>query len=108
MKSGVVVGLLHNSLKIPHLGRMNFLLTVLTCISDPKLVLGFHSSHVVMCVLTYQRPMDWTIADKVLWKTQLDLHPKCLAVHFCGFALQKNGLASLQELDEVGKRQVDR
>ena len=32
---------------------MNFWLTVLTGISDPELVFGFHSSHMVMCVLMF-------------------------------------------------------
>ena len=54
LKSAVVVGLPHNSLKnLPHKGRANFWLTVLTGISDPELLFGFHSSHVVMCVLMY-------------------------------------------------------
>ena len=50
---------------------MNFWLTVLTSMSDPELclVFGFHSAHVVMCVLMHQRPKDWTLADKVLEKT---------------------------------------
>ena len=60
--------------------------------------------------------MDSNLADKVLKRTQLDLQkrfpkyhvcPKCLAALFCGSALQKNGLAFLQELDEVGKTPVD-
>ena len=55
LRSAVVVGLLHNSLKnLPHYGRMNFWLTVLTGISDPELVFGFHSSHVVMCVVIFR------------------------------------------------------
>ena len=33
--------------------------------------------------------------------------PKCLAALLCGSALQQNGLAFLQELDEVGKTLVD-
>ena len=56
---------------------MNFWLTVLTGISDPELVFGFHSSHVVMCVLIHHwRPKDWTLADKVLKKAPLDLQKK--------------------------------
>ena len=54
--SAVVVGLLHNSLKIfPHQRRLNFWLTVLTGISDPKLCLVFdvHSLHAVMYILTH-------------------------------------------------------
>ena len=79
-------------------------------------MLGFHSSHVVMCVLIYENSMDSIPADKVLKKTRLDLQkrfpmyhvcPKCLASHLCGSAFQKNGLAFHQELDEVGKTQVD-
>ena len=54
---------------------MNFWLTVPTGISDPKLVFGLHSSHVVMCVLMHQSSKDWTLADKVL-KTPLDLHKR--------------------------------
>ena len=34
----------------PHWGRMNFWLTVLTGITDPELVFGFHSLHVVIYV----------------------------------------------------------
>ena len=33
--------------------------------------------------------------------------PKYLAAHLCGSTLQKNDLAFLQELDEVGKTLVD-
>ena len=33
--------------------------------------------------------------------------PKCMAALLCGSALQKNGLAFLQELDEVGMTLVD-
>ena len=33
--------------------------------------------------------------------------PKCLAALHCGKALQKNGSAFLQELDEVGMTLVD-
>ena len=67
-------------------------------------------------VLIFLNSMDSTPADKVLKKTLLDLQkrfpiyhscPKCLAAHRCGSALQKNGLAFHQELDEVGKTQVD-
>ena len=60
---------------------MNFWLTVLTGISDPKLVFGFHSSHVVMCVLTHWRTMDWTLVDKVLKKTHLDLQKRFPIYH---------------------------
>ena len=60
--------------------------------------------------------MDSTPADKVLKKTLLNLQkrfpifhvcPKCLAAHFCGSAFPENGLAVLQELDGMGKTQVD-
>ena len=53
---------------------------------------------------------------KVLRKTLLDLQkrfpknhacPICLAAHFCGSAFPENGFAFHQELDEVGKTQVD-
>ena len=60
--------------------------------------------------------MDSTPADKVLKRTQLDLQkrfpiyhvcPKCLAALLCGSAFPENGLAFLQELDEVGMTLVD-
>ena len=60
--------------------------------------------------------MDSIPADKVLKKTRVDLQkrfpiyhvcPKCLAALLCSSAFQKNGLAFHQELDEVGKTQVD-
>ena len=60
--------------------------------------------------------MDSIPADKVLKMTHLDLQkrfpryhvcPKCLAALLSGSAFQKNGLAFLQELDEVGMTQVD-
>ena len=60
--------------------------------------------------------MDSILEDKVLKKTQLDLQkrftiyhvcPKCLAALLCGSALQKNGSAFLQELDEVRMTLVD-
>ena len=60
--------------------------------------------------------MDSTLEDKVLKKTRLDLQkrlpiyhvcPKCLAAHLCGSAFLWNGLAFLQELDEVGMTLVD-
>ena len=60
-KSAVFVGLLHNPLKIfPPSGRMNFWLTVLTGISDPKLCLGFdvHSLHAVKCLPLRQKSKD--------------------------------------------------
>ena len=54
--------------------------------------------------------------DKVLMMTHLDLQqrfpiyhacPKCLAALLCGSAFPENGLAFHQELDEVGKTQID-
>ena len=54
-------------------------------------------------------------AGKVLKRTQLDLQkrfpknhacPKCFN-RFCGSAFQENGLAFLQELDEVGMTLVE-
>ena len=95
---------------------MIFWLTGLTGISDPELVFGFHSSHVVMCVLIYQSTKDWTLADEVLKKTPLDLQkrfpiyhacPKYLAAHRCGSAFPENGLAFHQDFEKVGKTQVD-
>ena len=95
---------------------MNFWLTVRTGISDPELVFGFHSSHVVMCVLIHKILTVLTPADKVLKKTLLDLQkrfpiyhvcPKCLAAQFCGSATRKNVATSLQVSDEVGKTLVD-
>ena len=50
---------------------MNFWLTVLTGISDPTLVFGFHSSHVVTGVLIHQRPKDWTLTDPRVWVASL-------------------------------------
>ena len=70
---------------------MNFWLTVLTGISDPELVFGFHSPHVVMRVLLHYRPQDW--ADKVLKKTPLDLQKKFLDIP-CVF--QMSGSLSLR------------
>ena len=92
---------------------MNFWLTVLTGISDPGLVFGFHSSHAVMCVLIHWRSMGLTIADKVLKKTPLDLQKRFPIYHArvpntcCGSALPENGLAFRQDLEKVGKTLVD-
>ena len=56
--------------------------------------------------------MDWTLADKVLKKTLLDLKkrfpiyracPKYLAAYRCGSAFPENGLAFRQDLEKVGK-----
>ena len=67
-------------------------------------------------VLIFPNSMDSIPADKVLKKTQLDLQkrfpiypacPKCSAAFLCGSAFQKKGSAFHQELDEVGKTQVD-
>ena len=89
---------------------MNFWLTVLTGISDPELVFGFHSSQVAVCVLIHERPKDSIPADKVLKKTHLDLQkrfptyhmcPKCLAAHRCGSAFPENGWAFRQDFDKV-------
>ena len=66
--------------------------------------------------LRYRNSIDSIIADKVLKMTHLDLQkpfpmfhvcPKYFAALLCGSALQKNGLAFLQELDEVGMTLVD-
>ena len=65
LKSAVVVGLPHTSLKSSL--RLNFWLTVLTGISDPELVFGFHSSHVVMRVLIHLNSVDSTLADRRCW-----------------------------------------
>ena len=43
---------------------MNFWLSVLTGISDPELVIGFHSSHVVTCVLIHLISTGLTPAEK--------------------------------------------
>ena len=60
--------------------------------------------------------MDSISAEKVLKMTHLDLQkrfpilhvcPKCLAALLCGSSFLWNGLAFLQELDEVGKTLVD-
>ena len=97
---------------------MNFWLTVRTGISDLDFVLAFHFSPLWMneAALRYWNSMDSIPADKVLKMTHLDLRkrfpiyhvcPKCLAALLCGSAFLLNGLAFLQELDEVGKTQVD-
>ena len=67
-------------------------------------------------VLIFLNPMDSIPADKVLKMTHLDLQkrfpiyhvcPKCLAALLCGLAFLQNGLAFLQESDEVGMTVVD-
>ena len=118
LKSAVVVVLPHDSLKIlPHQGRLNFWLTVLTGISDPELVFGFHSSHVVMCVLIHWRPKDFTLADKGAEEDAIGFAKnvsrfsmrvqKYLAAHRCGSAFPENGLAFRPDLGQVGKTLVD-
>ena len=97
---------------------MKFWLTVRTGISDPELVFDSHSFPPVMSELVpiYENSMGSIPADKVLKKTQLDWQkrfptyhvcPKCLAALLCGSAFLLNGFAFHQELDEVGKTQVD-
>ena len=49
--------------------------------------------------------IDSILEDKELMMTHL-CH-KCLAALLCGAAIQKNGLAFHQELDEVGMTLVD-
>ena len=61
--------------------------------------------------------IDSILEDKVPMMTHLDFKKKCfpiyhvcpkyLAALLCGSALRKNGLAFLQELDEVGMTLVD-
>ena len=60
--------------------------------------------------------MDWTLADKVLKKTPLDLQkrfpifhacPTYLVAHRCGSAFPENGLAFRQDLEKVGVTRVD-
>ena len=60
-------------------------------------------------------PKDWTLADKVLKKTPLDLQkrfpiyhpcPKYLAAHRCGSAFSQDGLASSQDREKSGKNTV--
>ena len=60
--------------------------------------------------------IDSILEDQVLMMTHLDSQkrfpknhvcPKCLAALLCGSAVQKNGLAFLQESDEVGMTLVD-
>ena len=60
--NGVLVAVIVHSICIPnscifHIAKTGLLRyclhTVLTGISDPELVFGFHSSHVVMCVLIH-------------------------------------------------------
>ena len=87
-------------------------------ISDRELVFDSHSSPPVVSelVLIYENSMDSILEDKELMKMHVDLQkrfpiyhvcPKCLAAHLCGSAFQKNDLAFHQDLDEVGKTQVD-
>ena len=91
---------------------------VQTGISDLDLVFAFHSFPLWMseAVPRSMNSIDSILADKVLMMTHLDLQkrfpmyhvcPKCLAALLCGSALQKNGLAFLQELVEVGMTLVD-
>ena len=51
--------------------------------------------------------MDWTLADKVLKKTLLDLQKRFTKNHVCpqylAAAFPENGSAFHQDLDEVGK-----
>ena len=77
---------------------------------------GFHSSHVVMCVLIRWISTDLTPADKVLKKTPLDLqkrfpmyhaYPKYLAVPRCGSAFPESGLSFHQDFEKVGRTLVD-
>ena len=65
----------------PHWGRMNFWLTVLTGITDPELVFGFHSLHVVIYVPLRLKSKDWPLLDKVLKKTLLDLQKRFPIYH---------------------------
>ena len=67
-------------------------------------------------VLLFPNSMDSIPAAKVLKRTQQDPQkrfpknhacPKCLAALLCGSAFEKNVLAFLQELDEVGITLVD-
>ena len=93
---------------------MNFWLTVLTGISDPRLCLVFdvHSLHTVICVPLRQESKDWILLDKVQKKTPLDLqkrfpknhsYSKYLAACRCGLAFPQNGLAFRQDHDKVEK-----
>ena len=67
-------------------------------------------------VLLFRNSIDSILEDKVLMMTHLNLQkrfpiyhvcPECLAALLSRSALQKNGLAFHQELDEVGKTLVD-
>ena len=67
-------------------------------------------------VLLFRNSMDSIPVDQVLKRTLMDLQkrfpihhacPKCLAARRCGSAFLENGLAFHQELDKVGKTQVD-
>ena len=59
--------------------------------------------------------MDWTLADKVMKKTAVDLQsfpiyhacPKYLAAYRCGSAFPQDGLASRQDHDKVEVPLVD-
>ena len=98
LKSAVVVGLLHNSLKsLLHWRWQNFWLTVQTGISDLDPVFVSHSFPLWMseAALLFCNTMDSIPAGKVLKRTQLNLQksfpiyhvcPKCLAALLCGSA----------------------
>ena len=105
LRPAVVVGLLHNSLKIS--------------LTEDDWFSGWRSwlaSLILNWCLTFTHHMcdvcSDIFADKVLKKTLLDLQkrfpmyhvcPKCLAARFCGSAFPENGWAFHQNLDEVGK-----
>ena len=112
LKSAVVVGLRHNYLKIfPHWGRMNFWLTVLTGISDPRMCLGFgvHSLHAVMCLAVQPlNSVNFSLGSRPSWRhrhwccaqnlffTSRDKFP-CTSLHWyctCGTSIRsvKNSL----------------
>ena len=92
---------------------MTLWLTVQIGISDPDFVLVFLFSPLWMneAAPRSMHSINSINEDKVLMMMHVDLQkrfpiyhvcPRCLTAILCGSAFLKNGLAILQELDEVG------
>ena len=113
LKSAVVVGLLHNSLKsLLHWRWLNFWLTVQTGISDLDLVFVSHSFHCGWMkrlfgtgspLIQFLRIWCWRwriwICKNVSRKPCVS---KCLAALRCGSAIRRKVSIILEELDEAG------
>ena len=85
---------------------MNVWLTVLTGISDPELVFGCHSPHVVMCVDSCGAEEDAVGFAKTFPDIPC-LSPNTWQSIVLGSAFPENGLAFRQDFEKVGKTQVD-